>query len=161
MTAARAQLRALGPSLCSALLVLASAGSASAKPLWNAGVETGVCGGSGSLGLSQPRWCNALHGDVLFLRERGRDLGLGPSLRIGSVGFDDLRLDAGLSLLVPVFDSFPLVLEAGPHLRELERRGLVKVGPGKLPRNFWKLPRGRDAKGVVRAAVVDEREAGW
>lgn len=124
MSAARALLRALGASLCSAVLVLTGARSASAKPLWNAGVETGVCGGSGSLGLSQPRWCNALHGDVLFLRERGRDFGLGPSLRIGSVGFDDLRFDAGLSLLVPVFDSFPLVLEAGPQLRNLTQAGV-------------------------------------
>ncbi len=83
-----------------------------------------MCGGSSSLGLQRLGWCNAVHGDVLFLRETGRDVGLGPSLRLGSARFDDLRLDAGLSVLVPVFESFPLVLEAGPHLRNLDQPGV-------------------------------------
>lgn len=47
------------------------------------------------------------------------------------------------------------------RLRELERAGLAKAGPGKLPGDFWKLPRGRDAKGLTRRAVADERESGW
>ena len=38
--------------------------------------------------------------------------------------FDDLRLDAGLSVLIPTFESFPLVLEAGPHLRSLDQPGV-------------------------------------
>jgi hypothetical protein len=65
-----------------------------------------------------------VHGDLLFLRESGKNVGLGPSLRLGTARFDDLRLDAGVSLLLPVFQSFPLVLEAGPHLRNLHQPGV-------------------------------------
>lgn len=112
-----------GFSLAVAALISAWPGSAAAAPQWNAGLETGVCGGDSDLGLEKPGWCNALHGDVLFLRDRGRQVALGPSLRLGSARFDDFRLDAGLSVLFPVFESFPLVLEAGPHLRNLDQPG--------------------------------------
>jgi len=106
------------------LLVLLSPAGALAKPQVNAGWETGVCGSGSSIGFERVGWCNALHADVLFLRERGTDYGLGPSLRLGTARFDDLRLDAGLSLLIPTFESFPLVLEAGPHLRNFDEPGV-------------------------------------
>ena len=109
----------------SALVFLSGLASpARAKPKWNAGLETGVCTGNDSLSFARPGWCNALHGDVLFLRQGGRNVGLGPSLRLGTARFDDVRLDAGLSVLLPVFESFPLVLEAGPQLRNLEQPGV-------------------------------------
>ena len=111
-------------ALCAAVLVLAAPPRASAKPQWNAGLETGVCSSSSKLGFQNLGWCNAAHGDVLFLRERSGDFGLGPSLRLGTARFDDLRLDAGLSLLLPLFESFPLVLEAGPHLRNFDQPGV-------------------------------------
>jgi hypothetical protein len=108
-----------------ALVLLAGlAKPAAAKPQWNAGLETGVCTGESSLSFARPGWCNALHADVLFLRQGGRDVGLGPSLRLGTARFDDLRLNAGLSVLLPVLASFPVVLEAGPHLRNLDQPGL-------------------------------------
>lgn len=113
-----------GRKLAAAVLVTAIARPASAKPQWNAGLESGLCGGRSRPDFEQPGWCNALHGDVLFLREGRRGVGLGPSLRLGSARFDDLRLDAGLSVLLPVFESFPLVLEAGPHLRNLRQPGV-------------------------------------
>jgi len=46
-------------------------------------------------------------------------------------------------------------------LRDLERQGLIRLGSGKLPRDFWKLPRPRDPHGSVRKAVAEEREEGW
>ena len=110
--------------LAAALLVGTFAHPANAKPQWNAGVESGVCGSGSSLGFENLGWCNALHADVLFLREHDSRLALGPSLRLGSARFDDLRLDAGLSVLLPVFESFPLVLEVGPHLRNLDQPGI-------------------------------------
>jgi hypothetical protein len=113
-----------GAALCATAVALAVAPPARAKPQWNAGLESGVCGSGSSLGFHQLGWCNAVHGDVLFLRQTGRDVGLGPSLRLGSARFDDLRLDGGLSLLLPIFESFPLVLEAGPHLRNLDQPGI-------------------------------------
>ena len=111
------------PALCAATLALTAARPARAKPQWNAGLETGACSSGSSLGFHEVGWCNALHADVLLLREGRRDIGIGPSLRLGTARFGDLRLDAGLSLLLPVTESFPLVLEAGPHLRNLRQPG--------------------------------------
>jgi prevent-host-death family protein len=45
--------------------------------------------------------------------------------------------------------------------RDLERQGLMRLGTGRLPKNFWKQPRPKDPHGSVRAAVSDEREEGW
>lgn len=104
--------------------VASCARPASAAPAWSAGWDTGVCGSSSSLGLSGAGWCNAARADVLFLREGPRQIGLGPALRVGTARFDDFRLDAGLAVLVPVLESFPLVLEAGPHLRNLDEPGI-------------------------------------
>lgn len=107
-----------------ALWSLLAANQARAEPQWNAGLETGVCWSGDSLALQRPGFCNALHADVLFLRDSGSDFGLGPSLRLGTARFDDVRLDGGLSLLLPVFRSFPVVLEAGPHLRNFRQAGV-------------------------------------
>jgi hypothetical protein len=37
----------------------------------------------------------------------------------------------------------------------------MRLGSGKLPRDFWKLPRARDSEGSVRKAVTEERGSGW
>jgi prevent-host-death family protein len=77
------------------------------------------------------------------------------------------RVKAGEEILVterniPVARLVPIRATAvEERLRELERQGLLKLGSGKLPKDFWKLPRGRDEKATVRAAVRDEREEGW
>ncbi len=107
-----------------AVAVLLTSSVASAKPQWNIGWESGMCWSGDSLALRRPGFCNALHADVLLLRESGKDFGLGPSLRLGTARFDDVRLDAGLSLLLPVLQSFPVVLEAGPHLRNFDQAGV-------------------------------------
>ncbi len=46
-------------------------------------------------------------------------------------------------------------------LRDLERQGLLRLGSGKLPKEFWKHRRARDPKGLVRKALLEERESGW
>ncbi len=108
---------------CAAVWFCATQG-VQAAPQWNTGLESGVCGSGSTLGLARPGWCNAVHGDVLFLNQRSDDFGIGPSLRVGTARFSDLRLDAGLSVLIPVLGSFPLVLEAGPHLRDFHEPGV-------------------------------------
>ena len=45
-------------------------------------------------------------------------------------------------------------------LRDLERQGLIRLGRGRLPRGFWKLPRSRDPRGAVLQALLEERESG-
>jgi prevent-host-death family protein len=47
-----------------------------------------------------------------------------------------------------------------PHLQELARAGLVRLGSGKLPPAFWKLPRPKDPKGEVLRALLEERAEG-
>jgi prevent-host-death family protein len=46
-------------------------------------------------------------------------------------------------------------------LQDLERQGLVRLGTGRLPGDFWKLPRPRDRRAAVRKAVTEERDTGW
>ncbi len=46
-------------------------------------------------------------------------------------------------------------------LIEMEKQGLIKLGPGKLPKGFWELPRPKDPKGLVAKTVLREREEGW
>jgi hypothetical protein len=116
--------RAFRYAVSSFVLLTGLATPGRAKPQWNAGLDSGVCSGGSSFGLAKPGWCNAVHADVLFLRQGGRDVGLGPSLRLGTARFDDVRLNAGLSVLLPVIASFPLVLEAGPHLRNFHQPGI-------------------------------------
>lgn len=46
------------------------------------------------------------------------------------------------------------------HLAEMEKQGLIKVGSAKLPKDFWNLPRPKDAKGLVLKSLLQEREEG-
>ena len=46
-------------------------------------------------------------------------------------------------------------------LRELERRGLLRIGTGALPKEFWKQRRARDPRGLLRKTLIKERESGW
>jgi len=45
-------------------------------------------------------------------------------------------------------------------LRSMERQGLIKIGSGKLPKNFWAMPRPEDSQGLVLKALLEEREEG-
>ncbi len=78
------------------------------------------------------------------------------------------RVKAGEEILVternvPVARLVPVGHLGKDHesLRDLERQGLIRLGSGRLPRDFWRLPRPRDPKARVRRAVADEREEGW
>ncbi len=78
------------------------------------------------------------------------------------------RVKAGEEILVternvPVARLVPVAgtPEGLEGLRDLERQGLIRMGTGRLSKRFWKLPRGRDARALVRRAVADERGSGW
>jgi prevent-host-death family protein len=63
----------------------------------------------------------------------------------------------------PVAKIVPIAYEEGtvpPHLIELARAGVVRLGSGKLPRDFWKLPRPKDPKGLALQALLEERAEG-
>jgi prevent-host-death family protein len=42
----------------------------------------------------------------------------------------------------------------------MEKQGLIKLGSGKLPKNFWNLPRPQDPRGLVLKALLNERRSG-
>jgi prevent-host-death family protein len=42
----------------------------------------------------------------------------------------------------------------------LEQAGLVRQGSGQVPEEVWTLPRPRDAEGLGRYALGEERETG-
>ncbi len=45
-------------------------------------------------------------------------------------------------------------------LARMEKQGLIRLGPGKLPKDFWRFPRPEDPDGLVLKALLEEREAG-
>lgn len=59
-----------------------------------------------------------------------------------------------IAKLVPIRDDGATI---APHLLDLARAGLVRLGSGRLPERFWKLPRPRDRRGAAVQALVDER----
>ncbi len=62
--------------------------------------------------------------------------------------------DRPVAKLVPVTGPAPTTA----HLREMEREGRIRLGGGRLPGDFWRLARPKDARGLVRKALTEERE---
>jgi prevent-host-death family protein len=83
-----------------------------------------------------------------------------------------LRVKAGEEVLVtergrPVARLVPVNAGHVPddeaelaRLREMEREGLVRLGPGRLPEEFFEKERPADPGGLLREAVLEEREEG-
>ena len=63
----------------------------------------------------------------------------------------------------PVAKLVPIPQNEDPEMermRELERKGLVTLGTGVIPDDFWDLPRAEDPEGLVLKALLEEREEG-
>jgi prevent-host-death family protein len=63
----------------------------------------------------------------------------------------------------PIAKLVPLRKDNGStigQMNELARAGLVRVGRGKLPAGFWKLPRPKDRKRRALRALLAERAEG-
>lgn len=74
-------------------------------------------------------------------------------------GGEVLVTDRGrpVARLVPVC---PAEVGIAPHLLEMERAGLVRIGRGALPSSFWARARPRDPEGRAVEALSSEREEG-
>ncbi|MGH7311192.1 MAG: type II toxin-antitoxin system Phd/YefM family antitoxin [Candidatus Rokuibacteriota bacterium] len=57
----------------------------------------------------------------------------------------------------PIARIVPLSREATAGLVNLARAGLVRIGSGRLPYGFWRLPRPDATRGAGVKAIVDER----
>jgi prevent-host-death family protein len=45
-------------------------------------------------------------------------------------------------------------------LSRMEKKGLMKLGTGKLPKSFWTATRGEDVDGLAFKALIEDRENG-
>jgi len=45
-------------------------------------------------------------------------------------------------------------------MASMEKRGLIRVGSGKLPKDFWERSKAEDSEGLVLRALLEEREGG-
>jgi hypothetical protein len=59
---------------------------------------------------------------VLFLRNQGTDMAIGPYLDVATASFHNVDLGAGAEWLLPVRDDLPLVLSAGGFWRDGDGR---------------------------------------
>ncbi|WP_437546861.1 hypothetical protein WME97_43645 [Sorangium sp. So ce367] len=111
-------------------------GAARAEPQASAGVTVGLAG----VGLDRQLWDSTvfhlgLRGDVLFGRAANDDFGVGPYAEVLTHAFDEIQTGAGVSVLAPIHDSFPLVLSTGAYGRwSDDARG---VEPGIAAAIFW------------------------
>ena len=62
-------------------------------------------------------------GDLFLLRQRDRDIGVGPFGEVLTEGFHTLEAGGGLSVLLPVFESFPVILSGGAYARRAPSLG--------------------------------------
>jgi prevent-host-death family protein len=77
------------------------------------------------------------------------------------------QVKAGSEVLItdrgrPVGRLVPISRTQTPResLARMEKQALIRLGSGKLPKGFWKMPRTKDPQGLVRRALLEEREAG-
>jgi hypothetical protein len=59
---------------------------------------------------------------VLFLRNRGADMAIGPYVDVATASFHNVDLGAGAEWLLPVRDDLPLVVSAGAFWRDGDDR---------------------------------------
>ena len=95
---------------------MASAQAADPNPQVSVGLTLG--GGAADL-RTRPLgvFHMGLHGDVLFFRDRDKDMAMGPYVELLTVAFETVEVGGGVSWLIPVSEHFPLVLSAGAHAR--------------------------------------------
>ncbi len=77
------------------------------------------------------------------------------------------QVKAGTEVLItdrgkPVARLIPLSRprDLKESLVRMEKEGLIQIGSGKLPKDFWKMRRPDDPDGMVLKALLEERESG-
>jgi hypothetical protein len=126
----RAALRAL--TLVGAALVSSRELPAIAEPQASAGVTVGVA----FPGVVGPHRPVGLHlggrADVLLLRAKERDMGIGPYVEIATSEFHDVDFGGGAEWLVPLTEDVPVVLSAGGFARNGGGRSWTPGAEGTL-----------------------------
>lgn len=95
-----------------------AAGSAQADPQANVGLTIGgAARGYDRQLFEEPAFHLGMRGDVLWGRNAASDFGVGPYAELFTQAFDELQVGHGVSLLVPVVDTFPIIFSAGAYGR--------------------------------------------
>jgi len=68
------------------------------------------------------------------------------------------RYGRPIAQLMPVYRAPD---DSRAYLADLEREGLVRMGTGEIPDEFWELDRPEDPEGRALAYLLEERENGW
>jgi hypothetical protein len=133
--------RAKGCAVGCALAVLATLAiherAAAADPQASVGLTLGAAGE----GYNHQFWKHrtafhmGFHGDVLFGRSSTSDFGIGPYAEVLTHAFDEVQFGGGVTGLLPVLDSFPILLSAGAYGRK--GSDAFGVEPGVTGQFFW------------------------
>jgi prevent-host-death family protein len=77
------------------------------------------------------------------------------------------QVKAGMEVLItdrgkPVARLVPIsrTMDLKASLTRMEKQGLIRLGSGKLPKDFWRMHRPDDPEDLVLKALLEEREAG-
>jgi hypothetical protein len=117
--------RFAGPAAVVAVAAVAmlEAGDAHADPQVSVGLTVGA---EVKDAVGPSKTVGAFHlggrGSVLFLRNRGSDMAIGPYVDVATGAFENVDLGAGVEWLLPVRDDLPLVLSSGAFWRNGEER---------------------------------------
>ena len=77
------------------------------------------------------------------------------------------KVKAGTEVLItdrgkPVARLVPLLRDKDvkSSLIRMEKQGLIRLGTGKIPKDFWRMHRPEDPQGLVLRALLEERRDG-
>lgn len=112
-----ALLRSLGPLLGLGLALATT--EVHAEPQASVGLTLGAAGeGIGGKIWRATSFHLGLHGEVLLGRRQATDFGIGPYVEVLTNGFNEIQFGGGVSGLLPVLETFPLVLSFGAYGRK-------------------------------------------
>ncbi len=97
--------------------------AAEATPQANLGLTVGAAATDLRTGGPHAAFHLGARADVLFLRNRNREMAVGPYVDVATAAFDTLETGGGVEWLVPVTESVPFVLGLGGFGRRAPRLG--------------------------------------
>ncbi|MCU0654604.1 MAG: hypothetical protein MUF64_04720 [Polyangiaceae bacterium] len=122
------------PLLLALLVAPGLAHAQASPPSWqaNGGLQLGVAGQGRGAFWDETLFHGGIRADLLWGRKDPFTWGYGPMVGVSTQHFRDVNLAAGGSVLIPVSEYLPVVVQAGPYLRLQEG-----AHPGVFGSLFW------------------------
>jgi hypothetical protein len=83
------------------------------QPSWDTGLLLGMCGVGNEQVWQVTKFCLGGVVDLMFLRERENETGIGGYFGVSSAGFRDVRFSGGITSVLSLVDWFSLSLRGG------------------------------------------------